>query len=79
MSIEYFRDLDINIPTCDFCGVELEGCMEFDAAVQQKKSNGWKSQKDEKGVWWDMCPECQKLMGDKNLTTAADDFGGITN
>lgn len=37
MSIEYFRDLDMNIPTCDFCGAELEGCMEFDAAVQQKK------------------------------------------
>lgn len=31
----------------------------FDDAVQYKKDNGWKSQKNN-GEWEDICPECQE-------------------
>jgi len=45
---------------CDICGEEAEKrFFDFYEAVQYKKQNGWKSQKN-KGEWEDVCPECQE-------------------
>mgnify|MGYP001119304098 CR=1 FL=1 len=47
---------------CDICGGEAEeSFFEFYDAVNYKKREGWKSQKDKDGAWEDVCPECQEL------------------
>lgn len=56
------------ILACDICGEEApEEFYDFHDAVDYKKQkeNGWKSQKI-KGVWCDICPECQE--GGENET-----------
>lgn len=45
---------------CDICGEEADGMFdEFYEAVEYKKSNGWRSQKNNKGEWEDVCPNCK--------------------
>jgi len=45
---------------CDICGDDAGQLFdEFYEAVEYKKSNGWKSQKNAKGEWEDVCSECQ--------------------
>lgn len=77
MSIEYDRCLDAYIPTCDYCGTELEARYTFSGAVDAKKQNGWHSFKDDKTEeWTDMCPTCQELMGTATPNGAQQDFWG---
>ena len=46
---------------CDFCEEPYEGDFdEFYEAVEAKKELGWRSRKDPKSGWLDICPECQK-------------------
>ena len=45
--------------TCDICGEEIDGFLDFENAVAHKRSEGWKSEKH-KGEWQDICPECQE-------------------
>lgn len=54
-----FDNFDI---TCNICGAETnEGFDSFSEAVAWKKdkANGWKSRKNAKGQWEDVCPDCQ--------------------
>ncbi len=55
MSIE--SSFGIHTPTCDGCGLELEGEFDFYDAVNAKKAAGWKSVKEDWG-WQDYCPDC---------------------
>lgn len=65
MSIE--KNLGLFTPLCDICGEMGSPMRTFMDAVNQKKENGWKSQKtgeyDEYGkpIWEDVCKECQGL------------------
>ena len=44
---------------CDYCH-EVSGIYDyFDEAVEIKKENGWRSEKDGQ-VWRDICPDCQE-------------------
>lgn len=79
MAIEFYRDISVFVPTCDYCGEELEGDMFFDEAVAQKKAAGWKSYKDDEGEWTDMCPHCQRLRVKVSRATAQMDFADIAN
>lgn len=80
MSIEYYRDIGKFVPTCDYCGDELDARTFWSDAVADKKASGWKSYKDDDtGEWTDMCPACQRFMRQKKATrnTAQQDFEGI--
>lgn len=44
---------------CEECGREVKYFDEFQDAVDYKKENGWKSQRDKDG-WKDICPECRE-------------------
>ena len=43
---------------CDHCEEEIEGFEEFDDAVKYKKTHNWKSQKSQRGNWFEFCPTC---------------------
>jgi len=45
---------------CDVCGEIGHSTFDFHDAVQFKKVEGWKSQKDSDGDWEDVCPDCQR-------------------
>ena len=44
---------------CDVCGEVGQVTSNFADAVQYKKQEKWKSQKDSNGDWEDVCPNCQ--------------------
>lgn len=45
---------------CDICGEKAdESFNEFMDAVNYKKREGWRSQKNEYEEWEDVCPECR--------------------
>ncbi|HHW90826.1 MAG TPA: hypothetical protein GX745_08005 [Clostridiales bacterium] len=45
---------------CDICGEKTsESFFDFYDAVQHKKQEGWRSQKNQ-GEWEDVCPDCQE-------------------
>lgn len=47
--------------TCDICGESSgETFEEFMEAVDWKKQSDWKSLKDSKNNWHDVCPDCQQ-------------------
>lgn len=47
---------------CDICEESPDEVFEcFQDAVDYKKPNGWRSRKDAKGNWEDVCPECQGI------------------
>ncbi len=49
---------------CDVCDEEANEVFdEFIDAVEGKKDLGWRSRKDPKKGWLDICPECQKKEG----------------
>lgn len=68
MSIE--KDFGFYTAVCDNCGEEMSGFDDFYDAVDGKKAAGWRSKKDERGEWIDLCPACQRI-------SAASDFGGV--
>lgn len=79
MSIEYYRDIDAFVPTCDLCGSELEAEYTWDDAVNAKKQNDWRAFKDDStGTWTDMCTDCVRLMGTATPNGAKQDFEGVT-
>ena len=45
--------------TCDICGDETDGFLDFEEAVAHKKAMEWISEKYQ-GEWEDICPECQE-------------------
>lgn len=47
---------------CDECGAEISGGTSFHDAVEARKREKWRSQKDASGEWIDLCPECQEAM-----------------
>jgi hypothetical protein len=50
---------------CDVCEESADEFFdEFYDAVEYKKDNGWRSRKDAKGNWEDVCPECQEKKND---------------
>ena len=57
---------------CDFCGEVKETFNAFDDAVDYKKSEGWRSVRDNHGNWSDKCPDCQK----EAVANDFDCFGG---
>ena len=78
MSIEHHRDINMFVPTCDYCGEELDAHTFFDDAVAERKAAGWHSSKDAAGMWWDMCPRCQRIAREKaTRRTAQQDFEGV--
>ena len=53
------RLTDEYVLMCDICGQEAdERFDDFYDAVDYKKGDGWKSQKNSKGEWEDVCPGC---------------------
>lgn len=58
MSIERFREY--YTPVCDCCEERLPAELSFQDAVDAKKRARWRSRKDERGEWEDLCPECQR-------------------
>lgn len=46
---------------CDICYEEdPHSFIDFYDAVDYKKENGWKSQKNDNDEWEDVCPKCVK-------------------
>lgn len=55
--IERFKDEHVLM--CDICGEGVgELFDDFYEAVDYKRRNGWKSQKNDRGEWEDVCPGC---------------------
>ena len=57
MSIERFDGF--YILQCDKCGEETE-CETFEECLEFKKTEKWKSRKNDKGEWMDVCFDCWK-------------------
>ena len=55
-SIERFYNF--YTPICDCCEKELPAEESFQDAVDAKRRAGWKSRKDDRGQWEDICPDC---------------------
>lgn len=67
-------DHDFHMVACNGCGQELDTHEDFQSAVDEAKSEGWRIERNS-GVWTHHCPDCEGGTSETALQRAKRMFG----